>query len=166
MRPNINPSAPRTTAPQSTKLTTLDDRINAAFLADDIAISPSHSPPPLPTLSNPPSKKSRLSPIPTPNPNPKTDPPHSPSTQSPPSAATRLAARKAAFEAARSGEWAGRIRLASIRPVIGHGLIGSEVTTAQNGAVVNGDEDEDEDEEEEDEEEEEAGLVEAGRWGE
>jgi len=166
MQPNIAPSAPRTTASQPFKLTSLDDRINAALLADNIAISSSH---PVPhTFSNPPAKKSRLLATPTPNPKHKTDPPHSPSTQSPQSAAARLAARKAAFEAARSGDWGGRIRLASIRPVIeegqGHGMIGSEITTAQNDAAVDGDEDENEEEEEEEEEED--GMVEAGRWGE
>jgi len=166
-QPNITSSTQETTSSRPAKLNSLDDRINAAMLADNIT-----RPQPPPLCSHPPSKKSRLPPT---QPNSTTKTPHSPTISaitSSPSSLERFAARQAAFEAARSGEWGVKIKLASVPPLVKEvgsaGLKGQEEVNDMHGDVRAEEEVQAHEmgEDEDGENSSEYGMIEAGRWGE
>lgn len=182
-----------------TTQTTLDDRIATAFLADNISLSPPRhhlrsaaAAPAAAADSSHPHSHSLQFPI----------PPHSarrssfPSSSALPSststsAKARLATRKAAFEAARSGAWSDRIRLVSVVESSSSSSSSSTVTARRKrdglesgggdgeenvkvGKEVDGFDlgvedavgEDDVEEEEEEEEEEEKDVLDAARWGE
>jgi len=148
-QPNTTSSTPQTTPSRPAKLSSLDDRIDAAMLADNI------TPP-----QSPPSSYKKSRPLPPP-PSSTIKSPHSTT----PKSIARYAARKAAYEAAKSGEWGARIRLSSMQTV-GEEVEGAGLEEEIALDCIQGNETETEEDEEDLEEEDEGGMIEAGRWGE